>query len=125
MSTAAASTPPSAIVVGVVWFCLVASGLCLLAAGIWAKLEQDLAKAVASAKKNLKGVQAPATDENGRPLTPAQAQAGSPIDFAALAGLATALEKLPVSGRLLIASLGFATIAAVAASTGSIASAVA
>ncbi|MQS17858.1 hypothetical protein F7Q99_38140 [Streptomyces kaniharaensis] len=124
MITAAASTPASAVVVVVVVFCLVASGSCLLLAIIWANREQKLAQAVETAKDQLKNMQTPAVGADGRPLTPVQAQSGQAIDFSSLAKLADALEKLPVSGRLLIVSLGFATIAAVAAGTGSIASAV-
>ena len=125
MIAATASTPPAAIVVAVVVFCLIASGACFLSAiAIWAKYERGLAEALQGTQEKLKDVQPRAVDEAGRPLNPVQEQAGPAFDFAALAKLADALEKLPVSGRLLVVSLGFAAIAAVAAGTGSIASAV-
>ncbi|MET7534719.1 hypothetical protein [Streptomyces goshikiensis] len=125
MIAAAASTPPTAIVVAVVVFCLIASGVCFVAAiAIWAKYERGLANVIEDAKEKLKDVRPRAVDEAGRPLNPNQEQAGPAFDFAALANLADAMEKLPVSGRLLVVSLGFAAIAAVAAGAGSIASAV-
>jgi len=112
MNASAASSSPSGAIIAVVAFCLTMSGVCLAASIIWGILEYRLLNAQRASK--------PAV---GRPVTPVQEQAGT-VDLSGLAKLAGALEKLTLSGRLLVVSLGFALIAAVAAGTGSIASAV-
>ncbi|MGW4652052.1 hypothetical protein [Kitasatospora sp. NPDC004289] len=131
MSTTPVAAPPE-VVIAVVVFSLIAAGLCLLLAAGWAIYEGKLVKAAADAAKaeaevaklKLEAAQRN-VDQHGRPLSPVGAQAGPSFDFSGLGQLAAGLQKLPMSGRLLVVSLGFAAIAAVAASAGSIASAVA
>jgi Na+(H+)/acetate symporter ActP len=109
--------------------CLIAAGACLIAALFLAFADraatEQLRQAVqiASAKVNAEfsaePVQAGDDDRN-----PAQPRFGN-MDFRALANLAEAVDKLNRSGRfLLIASLAFAAISAVAAGVEPLAGAV-
>lgn|ERR1700739_1432718 len=100
--------------------CLIAAGACLIAALLFAfadraateQLRQAVRTASAKVNAEIRAEPAQAGDDDGNP---AQPQFGD-MDFRGLANLAEAIDKLNRSGRfLLIASLAFAAISAVAA----------
>jgi Na+(H+)/acetate symporter ActP len=108
--------------------CLIAAGACLIAALFFAFADraatEQLRQAVqtASAKVNAEFSAEPQAGDDDR--NPAQPQFGN-MDFRGLANLAEAIDKLNRSGRfLLIASLAFAAISAVAAGVEPLAGAV-
>lgn len=109
--------------------CLIAAAACLMAALFFAFSDraatEQLRQAVqiASAKVNAEFSAEPVQD-GVDDRNPAQPEFGN-MDFRGLANLAEAIEKLNRSGRfLLIASLAFAAISAVAAAVEPLAGAV-
>ncbi|MFB7617927.1 hypothetical protein [Kitasatospora sp. NPDC056181] len=103
----------------VVCTAVVAAVACLVLAAVFSfmdKAENEARKAAREAVPTTKH-RAPAAGEAAR-------NQAATVDYAALAKLAEALEKLNRAGRFLIASISFAAVASLAASAGSIAGAV-
>ena len=109
--TAATSTPPP-IVTAVVVFSLIAASISLILAIYFALSDKAAGDALMDATKE-------ASETATRKPDTIHEQAA--IDFAGLAKLAEAVDKVDRSGRFLICALAFAAVAAVAASAGAIA----
>ncbi|MFD4644819.1 hypothetical protein [Streptomyces sp. NPDC058441] len=114
MIMAATGTP--GVIIAVVVFCLVVSG-------IFAALSARLAFTDTEAEKSVRGAVKAAGDKQREKMELGDTQVrveerALGIDFGGLSNLADAIDKLNQAGRFLIASMAFAAIAAAAASVG-------
>ncbi|MEV5255924.1 hypothetical protein AB0K98_29695 [Streptomyces werraensis] len=111
-----ASTGTPGVIISVVVFCLVVSGIFATLSACSAFTDTEAEKSVREAVKVAGDKQKEKMEAGDTQVRVEERALG--VDFGGLSKLAEAIDKLNQAGRFLIASMAFAAIAAAAASVG-------